>query len=182
MKIKRFVKKIRGIIKGYKFKHFALTSNIIHPIRIMGKEYISIGENVFILNGLRMEAISEWNGVLYSPDITISDCVTIGQNCHITCANKVNIGVGVSILPSVLITDIEHQYIVNKSIGETGLNVGSVCIGDYTIIGAGVKILGHKDITIGKNVVIGANAVVIKDIPDNSIAVGVPASVIKKNA
>lgn len=52
-------------------------------------------------------------------------------------------------------------------------------IGDYTIISSGAKILGP--IKIGKNCVIGANAVVVNDIPDNSLAVGVPAKVIKSN-
>jgi serine O-acetyltransferase len=46
-------------------------------------------------------------------------------------------------------------------------------IGNNVDIGAGAKILGN--ITIGNNVVIGANAVVLCDVPDNSIAVGVPA-------
>ena len=46
------------------------------------------------------------------------------------------------------------------------------------MIGCGAKILG--DITIGKNSKIGANAVVLKDIPDNVTAVGVPAKIIKK--
>ena len=46
-------------------------------------------------------------------------------------------------------------------------------IGNNVDIGAGAKILGA--ITIGDNVMIGANAVVITDVPDNSIAVGVPA-------
>ena len=46
-------------------------------------------------------------------------------------------------------------------------------IGNNVDIGAGAKILGA--ITIGNNVVIGANAVVIADVPDDSIAVGVPA-------
>ena len=45
--------------------------------------------------------------------------------------------------------------------------------GDNVDIGAGAKILGR--IRIGNNVVIGANAVVITDVPDDSIAVGVPA-------
>ena len=48
-------------------------------------------------------------------------------------------------------------------------------IGNNVDIGAGAKVLGR--ITIGNNVVIGANAVVVKDVPDNSIAVGVPAQV-----
>jgi serine O-acetyltransferase len=48
-------------------------------------------------------------------------------------------------------------------------------IGDNVDIGAGAKVLGP--IRIGNNVVIGANAVVLSDVPDNSIAVGVPAQV-----
>lgn len=46
-------------------------------------------------------------------------------------------------------------------------------IGNNVDIGAGAKMLGN--ITIGNNVLIGANAVVITNVPDNSIAVGVPA-------
>ncbi len=47
--------------------------------------------------------------------------------------------------------------------------------GDNVDIGAGAKVLGA--IKIGNNVVIGANAVVISDVPDNCIAVGVPARI-----
>lgn len=46
-------------------------------------------------------------------------------------------------------------------------------IGNNVDIGAGAKVLGP--ILIGNNVAIGANAVVVHDVPDNSIAVGVPA-------
>ena len=52
-------------------------------------------------------------------------------------------------------------------------------IGDYVDIGAGARILG--DITIGNNVVIGANSVVIDDVPSNSVVAGIPAKVIKTN-
>lgn len=52
-------------------------------------------------------------------------------------------------------------------------------IGDNVILSSGAKIIGG--ITIGNNVTIGANAVVTKDIPDNSIAVGIPAKVIAVN-
>lgn len=48
-------------------------------------------------------------------------------------------------------------------------------IGNKVNIGAGAKILGR--ITIGDNVDIGANAVVIRSVPDNSIAVGIPATI-----
>jgi serine O-acetyltransferase len=48
-------------------------------------------------------------------------------------------------------------------------------IGNNVDIGSGAKLLGR--IRIGDNVLIGANAVVVRDVPDNSIAVGVPAIV-----
>lgn len=51
-------------------------------------------------------------------------------------------------------------------------------IGDNVDIGTGAKLLGR--ITIGNNVTIGANAVVIRDVPANSIAVGIPARIIPK--
>ena len=46
------------------------------------------------------------------------------------------------------------------------------------VIGAGAKILGN--IVIGQNSKIGANSVVIKDVPDNSTAIGIPARIIEK--
>lgn len=52
---------------------------------------------------------------------------------------------------------------------------GAPVIGDRCDIGAGAKVLGY--IRIGDDVAIGANAVVIRDVPSNSIAVGVPATV-----
>ena len=48
-------------------------------------------------------------------------------------------------------------------------------IGDYVYIGSGAKVIGN--VIIGDNCKIGANAVVINDIPENSVAVGVPAKV-----
>src|SRR5580704_1768186 len=55
---------------------------------------------------------------------------------------------------------------------------GSPIIGDRVDIGAGAKILGP--IRIGNDVAIGANAVVLTDVPANSIAVGVPARIISR--
>ena len=52
---------------------------------------------------------------------------------------------------------------------------GIPTIGSYVQIGCGAKILGH--LTIGDNAQIGANAVVIKDVPSNTTAVGVPAKI-----
>lgn len=52
-------------------------------------------------------------------------------------------------------------------------------IGNYVTINAGAKVLG--DISIGDNVIIGANAVVTKNVPSNCTVVGVPAYIIKQD-
>jgi serine O-acetyltransferase len=52
-------------------------------------------------------------------------------------------------------------------------HVRAPVFGNHVDIGTGAKILG--EITIGNHVQIGANAVVLKDVPDYSIAVGIPA-------
>ena len=64
-------------------------------------------------------------------------------------------------------------------IGYKGGFSGGKCptLGDNVYVGAGAKIVGG--ITIGNNAKIGANAVVLDDIPDNATAVGIPAKVVK---
>lgn len=55
---------------------------------------------------------------------------------------------------------------------------GIPTIGDNVHICAGAKVLG--DIKIGNNVIVGANAVVVKDVPDNCVVGGVPAKIIRR--
>jgi serine O-acetyltransferase len=68
---------------------------------------------------------------------------------------------------------IEHQVTIGA---ERGV---SPVLGDDIFVGAGAKILGS--ITIGSRVRIGANAVVVKDVPDDMTAVGVPARYLPRN-
>jgi len=70
--------------------------------------------------------------------------------------------------------DVVLRNGVTIGLRHTGVR-GAPKIGNRVDIGAGAKILG--DITIGDDVAIGANAVVIKDVPPNSIAIGVPAEI-----
>ena len=65
-------------------------------------------------------------------------------------------------------------------IGTRGLgNKGVPQIGNNVYIGVGAKVLGN--IRIGNNVKIGANAVVVKDVPNNTTVLGIPARVIEKS-
>lgn len=55
-------------------------------------------------------------------------------------------------------------------------NTGGAIIGNNVSFGVGSKVIG--EVNIGSNVIIGANAVVTKDVPDNCIVAGIPARVI----
>ena len=60
-----------------------------------------------------------------------------------------------------------------------GIRKGYPVVGDSVYIGPGAKIIGN--VRIGNNVAIGANCVVTKDIPDNSVVVGIPGKIISSN-
>lgn len=65
------------------------------------------------------------------------------------------------------------------TIGYANDNINCPKIGVNVRISAGAKVLGG--ITIGDNVTVGANAVVVKDVPENCVVVGVPAYIVKRN-
>jgi serine O-acetyltransferase len=93
--------------------------------------------------------------------------VTFGRNFHLIHP------MSVIIHPAAVFGDdvgIMHEV----TIGSRG-SYAAPAIGSDVFIGAGAKILG--EITIGDHVDIGANAVVLTDVPDHSLAVGVPASI-----
>lgn len=52
-------------------------------------------------------------------------------------------------------------------------------LGDNVVVNAGAKIIGK--VKVGKNSIVGANAVVVKNVPDNCTVVGVPAYIIRRN-
>lgn len=87
---------------------------------------------------------------------------------NVTIGKNVKIGYGVFILSVSTITGSKKTGILRKPI----------VIGDNAEIGSNSVIL--PGVRIGNNCTIGAGAVVTRDIPENSIAVGVPARVIKK--
>lgn len=106
-------------------------------------------------------------------NIDIHPAATIGKRVFI------DHGFGVVIGETAIIEDDVLIY-QGVTLGGVSLEAGKrhPTIKEFTVIGAGAKILGN--ITIGAHCKIGANSVVIRDVPDCSTAVGVPAHIIEK--
>lgn len=109
-------------------------------------------------------------------NIFIGSNFTGNYNLTILDIREVRIGDNVMIGPNTLITTVGHPLSPKARRSHLGI-AKPVTIGNDVWIGGNVTIL--PGVTIGNNVVIGAGAVVSKDIPDNSVAVGVPAQVVK---
>lgn len=152
------------------------------PIDIRGKSGIAFGKQLTTGYHCRFEAHNKDENISlhFGNNIQINDFV------HIAALKEVRIGNNVLIASKVFITDLEHgSYIGNEDdadpcsiVKDRQLSSKSVVIEDNVWLGEHVSVL--PGVTIGENSIIGANSVVTKSIPPNSIAVGSPAKVIKQ--
>ncbi len=151
------------------------------PTHISGTEHIELRGSFQSLDGLRMSCITKWGGgEIFNPQLVIEDKVIVNKNVHIGCINRITIGKDTIIGSNVLITDYSHgdkEYDLAPS-NRPLYSKGTVVIGKNVWIGENACIL--PDVTIGDNCIIGAGSIVTKSIPDNSIAVGNPARVVKQ--
>ncbi|EAW38328.1 serine O-acetyltransferase [Lyngbya sp. PCC 8106] len=139
----------------YRFSRWVHIKVHVPVIRQLLKAFCAIWQKLIeIITGMEIPNRAEIGKGLYIPHtggIYIHCDVKIGDYCNLS--QEVTIGVG-----------------------GRGEKKGCPQIGDQVYIAPGAKIFGP--ITIGNDVAIGANAVVTKDLPDNAVAVGIPAKVI----
>jgi acetyltransferase-like isoleucine patch superfamily enzyme len=129
----------------------------------------SCGDNVAIFEGAYLFDLES---------LSIGHNVSIHEMCYISAAGGIAIGNDVGIGHGTTIMSTEHEYADRSlSIRESGSRPVQVTIGDDVWIGAGCRILAG--VTLARHTVIGAGAVVVRDIPAHSVAVGVPARVIR---
>jgi len=136
---------------------------------------ISLGDYIYILEGCSLYAHD--NG-----KITIGDYSACNNNVNINATGDgvIQIGTSVIIGPNTVIRASNHNYSLrDKPISTQGHSGGAIIIEDDVWLGANVVVL--PGVTIGTGSIIGAGAVVNKDIPPFSLAAGVPAKVIREN-
>ena len=166
----------RLFFKRY-FKHFGYNARILAPSGIEGIGNISIGNGVYIAQHVVLAAVGLTDGK--DCILEIGDGTHIGRFNHIYATGHIRIGKHVLTANNVYISDNAHSYDAPEKpiLDQPVLHKSDVEIGDGSWLGHNVCVIGAR---IGRNCVIGANAVVTGDIPDYSVAVGAPARVIKR--
>ena len=116
--------------------------------------------------------------IYYPYKIQMSNAVTLNEHIYLSGYGGIEIGEGCRIGTGTTIISSDHAFDkLDEPIRKQGLIAGKVVLKENVWVGANVTIL--KGVTIGKNAIIAAGAVVTDDVPDNAIAGGVPAKIIK---
>ena len=168
---------LQRLVTWYKTARYVSKSGVGNVIKynadiwVTDGGYLEIGDNCTIQNYAFIAL------TMPKPRIILGNNVVVGRFSMLTNKNLIKIGNDVLIGAYVQIIDTDHGFAANQIIREQKAEIGEVVIGNDVWIGAGAKIL--KDVHIGDGAIIGANAVVTKDVPPNAIVAGVPAKIIK---
>jgi acetyltransferase-like isoleucine patch superfamily enzyme len=110
--------------------------------------------------------------------LEIGPRVYINRDVMIVALESISIGEGTRVAERVSIRDHDHRFdLLCKPIREQGYASAPIHIGRECWIGCNAVIL--KGVAIGDHAVVGAGAVVTRDVPPHSVAAGVPARVVR---
>lgn len=151
-----------------------------HPLLLKGKGKISFGKNVqigvvasadYYSHYAYLEAREEWSEIIIGDNVAINNAFSIECSSKVVIENDVLIGVNCSIIDN----DGHDLAIEKRNVGNP--KTAPIHIHQNVFLGSNVSIL--KGVVIGENSIIGNSSVVTKNIPENVIAAGNPAKVIR---
>ncbi|MGA7758349.1 MAG: acyltransferase [Ilumatobacteraceae bacterium] len=166
--------------RGRRFGAFGPGSVICFPPNaIFNERYIHIGTGTLFGPQITLSAGMVPDQEMVSDTvISVGDRCLIGKGSGIVGHLEITIGDDVWTGHHVYITDQNHGYLdLQLPISKQVMPERPVSIGDGSWLGHGTVVLPGA--AIGRHVVVGANSVVTGHLPDNCVAVGVPARVIK---
>lgn len=183
------IKNICVVIYSMWIKHFigevGEGSCIFYPCSLQGsgQKRIIIGDNTIIQGHCILGCWVKYFEQSFTPSIEIGNNCCIGEYNHITACNKITIGDGLLTGRFVYIGDNAHGGL---SWDEAEIpparrkliSNGEIVVGDNVWLGDKVTVL--SGVHIGDNVIVGANSVVTKDVPSNTMVAGNPAQIIKR--
>ena len=126
-------------------------------------------------------------GTVLAPNVSLRNAARIrigagghiGERCSLWAGDhtgRITLGDHVSLAPEVFITASDYQFQRGRPFREQPRRERDVRVGNDVWLG--VRVVVTAGVTIGDGCIVGAGAVVTKDLPANSVAVGVPARVV----
>ena len=114
-------------------------------------------------------------------EVSIGDKTVLGQECTISAYQHVSIGEQCILADRVMLIDFDHNVAeTERPIRVQGIYKRDTRVGSNVWIGHAAQIL--RGVTVGDNAIIGAGAVVTKDVPANAVVGGVPARLLRMRA
>jgi acetyltransferase-like isoleucine patch superfamily enzyme len=184
----RFARRNRMLTPGYAY---LMLRQLWFKLRFRGR--LQIDGLAFICPKVKFEIgkdavlhLGRWSWVgngtkirVHEGEVRIGAKTVMGQECTISAFQHVSIGRECILADRVMLIDFDHGVVeVERPIRLQGIYKRDVRVGHNCWIGYGAAIL--RGATVGDNSVLGTYTVVTKDIPDNSVAVGQPAKVVRK--
>jgi acetyltransferase-like isoleucine patch superfamily enzyme len=149
------------------------------PVRIWGEHRISLGDDVWVGPGCWLQVVGDprsQGGVA----ISIGSGTNFAGNGVVSAAASITIGDDVLFARGIYVSDHSHAFgdaetpVIDQGIDK----VAPVVIEDGAWLGENVVVC--PGVRIGRGAVVGANSVVVRDIPARSVAVGAPATVVRE--
>jgi len=159
------------------FASFGARSILEPPIRLGGEGRIIIGDDVRVGPGSWLQTLE---GPGYEGKLEIGSGTRIVGECVLSAARSVRLGSKVLLARNVYISDHRHAYDdPGRAVLDQGITrLEPVVIGDGAWLGQNVVVC--PGVTIGRGAVVGANSVVLHDVPDYAVAVGAPATLVRR--
>ncbi len=140
---------------------------VLGTAELRGSRRIRCGANLYLYRELYLETQNA--GV-----IEIGDHVVLSRGVHLVAHAGIRIGAGTMIGEYASVRDANHHHGSQADLRQSGHQAAAIDIGRHVWIGRGAIIL--PGVRIGDHAVIGANAVVRRDVAAGTVVVGVPAS------
>lgn len=163
------------------FYHLGKRVSFGESVVIDNAQSISLGDRVYLEKNVTLKFLEEFAAAGFKkPNLKIDEGVSVSAGTIIAAAKFIHIKKNAMIGPYCFIGDHDHEY-RNTAVPiryQGYVNVDDIVIEEGAWIGAHTTIC--SGVTIGKNSVVGANSLVLNDIPPFSLAVGSPAKVVKR--